>query len=89
MHSRTLARSEGKWNASVSEKPPPPRYGSPIGAVEMITSSTYSSPSRLTSSTPSAQNDLPPFPLNENSNVDVWRVGRDVHQLSEHDVVLP
>lgn len=33
--------------------------------------------------------DLPPFPLDIDSNVDVWRVGRADMQLSEYDVVVP
>ena len=33
--------------------------------------------------------DLPPFPLDIDSNVDVWRVGRAATQLSEYDVVVP
>lgn len=33
--------------------------------------------------------DLPPFPLDLDSNVDVWRVGRAQTQLSEYDVIAP
>ena len=33
--------------------------------------------------------DLPPFPLDLDSHVDVWRVGRAQTQLSEYDVVAP
>lgn len=33
--------------------------------------------------------DLPVFPLNGDSQVDVWRVGRASSQLSEYDVIAP
>ncbi|MGH1342842.1 MAG: hypothetical protein ACRBN8_14870 [Nannocystales bacterium] len=33
--------------------------------------------------------DLPPFPLDLDSNVDVWRAGPAASQLAEYDVVVP